>query len=54
MSSDEPLVGEGEVGDGLLEEVGELEGDPDTTKWPPVLTAALGGTDGSRKCTGLV
>jgi hypothetical protein len=42
------------VGDGLLEEVGEPVGDPDTTNFPPVLTAPAGGTDGLRDVTGRV
>jgi hypothetical protein len=46
--------GDGDVGDGLLEEVGEPVGDPDTTNFPPVLTAAAGGTDGLRDVTGRV
>lgn len=46
-TSDSPLSGgEGGVGEGVRECVGELDGDPDTTKWSPVLTAADGGTDG--------
>jgi hypothetical protein len=55
VSSGESLVfGEDEVGDGLLDEGGEFVGDPETTKWPPVLTAAAGSTDGSCDNTGLV
>jgi hypothetical protein len=50
-----PDVGEPcEVGEGLREELGELAGDPDTTKQLPVRTAALGGTEGSCNRTGWV
>jgi len=44
----------GGVGEGLLDEVGELDGEPDTTKWSPVRTTPLGGTDGSCDNTGRV
>jgi hypothetical protein len=46
--------GDNEVGEGLLEEFGELLGEPDTTNRPPALMAAAGGTDGSRDVTGRV
>lgn len=48
----------GGVGEGLLDEVGdpvgETVGEPDTTKRPPVLIAAAGGTDGDCNVTGRV
>lgn len=43
-----------EVGEGLLDELGELAGEPDTIKRFPVRTAALGGTEGSCNRTGCV
>jgi hypothetical protein len=46
--------GEGGVGEGLREDVGEVVGDPDTTNRPPDLTAAAGGTDGVCNVTGRV
>lgn len=48
-----PDVGEPcDVGEGLLDEFGELVGDPDMTKRLPDRMAALGGTDGSCSRTG--
>jgi len=55
LSSRAPLGGgEGEVGDGLLDELGDPVGEPDTTNRPPVLMAAEGGTEGVRDVTGRV
>lgn len=49
-----PRGGDGGVGEGLLDEEGELLGDPDTTDRPPVRIATAGGTDAVLSVTGRV